>query len=250
MPFWGYILIAIVALLGTLYFFLISKKGKRKTIELEPPTTDKGKEGELEVQKVIGRTIIGKQYVINDLTLNTSEQMTCQIDHVFINSSGIYVIETKNWDGTIYGKETDKNWTQVLTKTKKNTTENPIKQNKTHVQNISTILGEKLPIYSVVVFIQGNTKKINAPGVYTLEELKELISKKDNKITQEEMRKAYHKLLQADDITVSNERHTQNVKTMLNTCPICGKKLVARNGKNGAFMGCTGYPRCKFTKNI
>ena len=250
MGFWGYILIAIVAILGTLYFFLILKKGKKKTRELEIPTADKGKEGELEVQKIIGKTIPGEQYVINNLMLKITEQITCQIDHVLVNSSGVYVIETKNWSGTIYGKENDRYWTQVLTKTEKRTHQNPIKQNKTHVQNISNILGEKLPISSVVVLVQGNTKKINAPGVYTLEELKELISKKDNKITPEEMRKAYHKLLQADDITVSNKRHTQNVKTMLNTCPICGKKLVERNGKNGAFMGCSGYPRCKFTKNI
>ena len=63
------------------------------------------------------------------------------------------------------------------------------------------------------------------------------------------MKKAYHKLIQADDITVSNKRHTQNVKTMINTCPRCGKKLVERNGKNRAFIGCSGYPKCRFTKN-
>ncbi len=33
-------------------------------------------------------------------------------------------------------------------------------------------------------------------------------------------------------------------------CPKCGKELVPRNGKNGEFIGCSGYPSCKFTCNI
>lgn len=34
------------------------------------------------------------------------------------------------------------------------------------------------------------------------------------------------------------------------SCPQCGKPLVAREGKRGPFVGCTGYPRCRFTRNI
>uniref|UniRef100_A0A7C5AKA3 DNA topoisomerase 1 n=1 Tax=Desulfobacca acetoxidans TaxID=60893 RepID=A0A7C5AKA3_9BACT len=30
-------------------------------------------------------------------------------------------------------------------------------------------------------------------------------------------------------------------------CPECGKNLVVRRGKNGEFLGCTGFPRCRFT---
>ncbi|MBR7181979.1 MAG: topoisomerase DNA-binding C4 zinc finger domain-containing protein, partial [Clostridia bacterium] len=35
-----------------------------------------------------------------------------------------------------------------------------------------------------------------------------------------------------------------------NICPRCGKPLVLRNGSYGEFYGCTGYPKCRFTKNI
>ncbi len=35
-----------------------------------------------------------------------------------------------------------------------------------------------------------------------------------------------------------------------NICPWCGKSLVKRDGKNGAFLGCSGYPKCKYTKTI
>lgn len=30
-------------------------------------------------------------------------------------------------------------------------------------------------------------------------------------------------------------------------CPNCGKPMVRRNGKNGYFWGCSGYPACKTT---
>ncbi|MFV0529784.1 MAG: exonuclease domain-containing protein [Lachnospiraceae bacterium] len=33
-------------------------------------------------------------------------------------------------------------------------------------------------------------------------------------------------------------------------CPRCGSTLAKRNGKFGAFWGCTGFPDCRFTKNI
>lgn len=33
-------------------------------------------------------------------------------------------------------------------------------------------------------------------------------------------------------------------------CPECGKDLVYRNGRNGKFIGCVGFPECKFTKAI
>ncbi|MFR5890827.1 MAG: topoisomerase DNA-binding C4 zinc finger domain-containing protein [Lachnospiraceae bacterium] len=30
----------------------------------------------------------------------------------------------------------------------------------------------------------------------------------------------------------------------------CGSPLVTRNGKRGEFIGCSAYPKCRFTKNI
>jgi DNA topoisomerase-1 len=33
-------------------------------------------------------------------------------------------------------------------------------------------------------------------------------------------------------------------------CPECGKELVKRWGRNGPFIGCPGYPECKYTRNI
>jgi DNA topoisomerase-1 len=33
-------------------------------------------------------------------------------------------------------------------------------------------------------------------------------------------------------------------------CPQCGKDLIVRRGRRGEFLGCSGYPRCKFTQNF
>lgn len=33
-------------------------------------------------------------------------------------------------------------------------------------------------------------------------------------------------------------------------CPECGKPLLERHGRNGKFIGCSGFPDCKYTKAI
>jgi len=33
-------------------------------------------------------------------------------------------------------------------------------------------------------------------------------------------------------------------------CPSCGKPLLLRKGKHGEFLGCSAYPKCKFTSNF
>jgi DNA-binding helix-hairpin-helix protein with protein kinase domain len=33
------------------------------------------------------------------------------------------------------------------------------------------------------------------------------------------------------------------------TCPRCGKVLLPRRGRRGPFWGCSGYPRCRYTRN-
>jgi DNA topoisomerase-1 len=33
-------------------------------------------------------------------------------------------------------------------------------------------------------------------------------------------------------------------------CPECGKQLLKRWGSSGMFLGCAGYPDCRYTKNL
>lgn len=40
------------------------------------------------------------------------------------------------------------------------------------------------------------------------------------------------------------------VKYDPNVCPECGGTLRRRNGRNGPFMGCSNFPRCRFTRSL
>ena len=62
---------------------------------------------------------------------------TAQIDLIMINNYGIYIIESKNISGTIYGSEDDKYWTIVYANGQKNITYyNPVLQNKVHTNAV------------------------------------------------------------------------------------------------------------------
>lgn len=216
----------------------------------------KGWLGEQIVKIIIGKTKENEKYVINDLCLKISEDRTSQIDHVLINKKGIFVIETKNYSGRIYGNESQLEWTQVLNYGKvKNKLYNPVKQNKTHIYHISNILSERFTINSAVVFVQGNIQYIESRNVYDLKGLKRLIGRGETVLSSDQMKKIYNELIVANDQSISLREHVENIENMKQNiedgiCPRCGKKLVVRKGKTGEFLGCAGYPNCKFTKKI
>ncbi|MBQ9438461.1 MAG: topoisomerase DNA-binding C4 zinc finger domain-containing protein [Lachnospiraceae bacterium] len=41
----------------------------------------------------------------------------------------------------------------------------------------------------------------------------------------------------------------KNKRNSIKLCPKCGQILCQRNGKYGAFWGCSGYPGCRYTEN-
>ena len=219
-------------------------------VYLKRPET-RGKRGENRVKWVIGETIENEQYVINDLIVSNNGNTT-QIDHIVINPRGVFVIETKNYSGEIYGSENQREWTQVLAYGNvKNKLYNPLKQNATHVYNVKRIVGN-LPIHSLVVFVQNNTYHIDANNVIPLSELKRTLSSGGSVLTVRQMETAYSLLL-ASKTEISTKEHVENIKEQQwnvehGICPRCGGKLVLRKGKYGEFWGCSNYPKCRFIK--
>ena len=219
-------------------------------VYLKQPST-RGKRGENKVRWVISETIENEQYVINDIIL-VNEGKSSQIDHIVINPRGIFVIETKNYSGEIYGSENQREWPQVLAYGKvKNKLYNPLKQNATHIYNVKKIVG-RLPVYSLVVFVQNNTHNIYAKGVIPLSALKTTLQSGEIVLTVEQMQTAYNLLL-SNQSDISTKEHVQNIRKQqhnleLGICPRCGGTLVLRNGKYGEFWGCSNYPKCKFIK--
>ena len=54
------------------------------------------------------------------------------------------------------------------------------------------------------------------------------------------------------DSTVKSIKQQQkrNKYEQLFVCPKCGSRMQERKGKNGAFLGCLNYPKCKYTRDI
>lgn len=232
--------------------YLIFKYNQNK------PYKSKGDIGESYVAKILGKTIPGEQYVINDLLFSLQEGKSCQIDHILINKNGIWVIETKNYSGQILGREKQREWVQVFDNGEENTFYNPIKQNATHIYHLSRILNDKYVFQNVVVFLKcSSITNLNASNVYSIDELETIKHKETGlNLTQEEMEKYYKILLDLKkNFAISKAEHIGNINNMQNllkqgVCPRCGGNLVLRNGKHGQFYGCSNFPKCKFTKNI
>ena len=70
-----------------------------------------GKAGEHHVKGRIKKLPKDKYLIINDLMVMVDEK-TYQIDHVIVSPYGIFVIETKQYNGYITGNEYDKKWKQ------------------------------------------------------------------------------------------------------------------------------------------
>jgi len=46
------------------------------------------------------------------------------------------------------------------------------------------------------------------------------------------------------------ERGESNSESSGEVCDKCGKEMVVKNGRNGPFLACSGYPECKNTKSM
>ncbi|HIW74852.1 MAG TPA: NERD domain-containing protein [Firmicutes bacterium] len=54
-----------------------------------------------------------KRFVFNCYLPKQNEERT-EVDIILIHESGVYVLESKNYSGWIFGTETNQYWTQVL----------------------------------------------------------------------------------------------------------------------------------------
>lgn len=88
---------------------------------------------------------------------------TSEIDVIMIHQKGIFVFESKNYSGWIFGNENQKNWYQTLPRGKgrshKEAFYNPIKQNRTHIKHLKAFLGEEIQMWSIITFSDRCTLK-------------------------------------------------------------------------------------------
>ena len=119
----------------------------------------KGRIGEELVGKMTLNKLDRKQYaVFHDLYLPRPDgKGTAQIDHVVVSPFGIFVIETKNMAGWIFGDERSRQWTQSIYG-KKTRFQNPLHQNAMHLNALSKFLGLPRERFHNLVFFVGDAK--------------------------------------------------------------------------------------------
>lgn len=119
---------------------------------------DKGSSAEYFIGKKL-QNLSGYKKIIYNCYLPKTDTETTEVDLILIHEKGIYVFESKNYSGWIFGHEDHEMWTQVLKNgehgSQKNHFYNPIKQNQNHVNWLCKHLedaGFALPYYSCIVF--------------------------------------------------------------------------------------------------
>jgi hypothetical protein len=221
----------------------------------------KGNFGESRVSRLLEMLNNDDFKVFNDVLIRTKKG-TSQIDHIVISIYGIYVIETKNYSGWIFGNEDSEYWTQIIYK-QKTKFRNPIKQNWSHIYALKESFPEYKQIiyYPIIVFTgSGELKKIDSkiPVIYDNEIIQTIMDKKGIQIlTIEQVNNICNKIneINIHDKMIIKE-HMKNIKNNVSDriqkeqsliCPRCSGKLVIRNGKYSKFYGCSNYPKCKYT---
>ena len=220
----------------------------------------KGISGEFFVN-VMARWMLDKNeyHLIKNVTLAT-EDGTTQIDHVIVSRYGVFVVETKNMKGWIFGSAKQKSWTQKIYK-QTNKFQNPLHQNYKHVKTLEALLALKdHQLHSVVVFVGDSQFKTKMPEnvtfgggyvryikskqqvVFSTAEVEEIISKIKS-----------GRLMPSFKTDRDHVRHLEsnNIEKLNRvTCPKCGSLMVIRESKKdqhkgNRFWGCSRFPQCR-----
>lgn len=213
-------------------------------------------------------------YCLRNVYVPRKNGTTSEIDVIYVTRKGLFVIESKNYTGYIFGDERYKYWTSTVYAGKnwlgikqvdKNKFYNPIWQNNSHIKAFWNYCGN-VKAFSIVAF--GNNcelKSVNWSSdnvsVCYYSELRKVIKRiwrnepdiyDDNAIKQ-----IYNSLALLNNDYETRSKHITNINNRDNSelCPRCGSPLVLRTAKNGAyagnqFYGCSNYPKCKYIRNL
>ncbi len=152
----------------------------------------------------------------HNLVVNT-QNGTTQIDHVLLSRFGIFVIETKNYNGWIFGSENQKSWTQVL-HGKRNTFQNPLHQNYRHTKTLAEHLQvEHSKIHSIVFFIGDAELKTDLPSNVMTSGLSGYIRQFDRAVfTENELARYEQELIRLQEASSLKQRTCfQSQRTVL-----------------------------------
>ena len=224
----------------------------------------KGIFGEFLVNRLLSKLPESDYTLIKDVTLPTSDGTT-QVDHIVVSKYGIFVVETKNMKGWIFGSARQKQWTQKIYR-HSSKFQNPLHQNYKHIKALETLLGcSEEHLHSVIVFIGDSTFKTEMPPNVTyargsiryIQQFNEVVfSDKDYARLTESINQI--KLKRGVITDLKHRKHVKEVvtsKASSNQCPRCGSEMVLRETKRGEnigkqFWGCSTFPKCRAVKQF
>lgn len=185
---------------------------------------NKGRYGEYLTSRIIDKYALPshKQLMNVYVPKKNSTEMT-ELDLIYIDRTGIYVIESKNYSGWIFGNEAQQSWTQTMPNKKKFKFYNPIRQNATHIRALQNFLGLSNEVFhSVIVFserCQLKAIEVTSQNVHVLkrDDLKRFIQKQNKTakqiFTQGEIDKIHKKLLPQMQVSETiKKQHIQTIK--------------------------------------
>ena len=227
---------------------------------------DKGHYGEYLTEYALEHGGLGEAAVFSNVIVPRSSgpTSTSEIDVVMLHEKGIFVIESKNYSGWIFGSADQRNWTVSFNSKAKERFYNPIKQNRSHVKALASWLAlEPEAFHSFIVFSERCELKKVPPDTadyvicrrhHLLSNIRRELKRLGAEFDDEELARVESELqaLADSSTSVAKALHVQEVKQAASgeVCPRCGSPLVARSGKYGKFIGCSSYPKCRYTRNL
>ena len=181
------VVIGIAAFIGILYYIHKTDQGPSTYQAVTHKNIfqvmfNPGRSGEYDVFKNLSRLEAeGAKFLFN-CYLPKENGETAEIDVLMIYKSGIYVFESKNYSGWIFGDERQQHWMQTFSSrsgVKKYPFLNPIIQNQAHINALKKQITENIPIHSIVVFSDICTFKemnVNNPRSHVIKQAQLLMT--------------------------------------------------------------------------
>lgn len=176
----GYIIVGII-LLVALIIWLINIDSKNTYEREQIEIRNAGNFGEAICKSEIKQILRSDDVLINNICLNINGKET-EIDNLIINKNGIFIIEVKNYNGTLYGDIDDFEWEKIKVSPGGNVftkeVKNPIKQMKRQTYLLSQYLKEngiRIWISHFAYFINDNSPVHNECVISDIRELDKTI---------------------------------------------------------------------------
>jgi len=224
-------LIILVIIFGIIIISLILQNEKFKKSGYNAATGNSfrktrfnaGNYGEYLIFLILEKLPIYKRILAN-VYVPKGDGNTSEIDVVMISENGIFVFESKNYSGWIFGDEKSAMWTQSLKGGLKNRFYNPIKQNSSHIKALSKYIDSfGLEVFkSYIVFSERCELKkviVKLPNVALIkrnnliEVIKAEIIYTSFCLTQEQVDDIYNRLKIHTNVSEAEKlRHVQSLK--------------------------------------